>query len=101
MTIFFSMYKQCWLLDSSQQYLTIEKTFRAQAADQLFAPLFFPTPFCENRYQNLAALAERCRFICEFSPPFCCNGEKYCIFSILHKGFTVFAYTIRAPPSEI
>lgn len=75
--------------------------FWAQIDTVQSAPLIFTTPFCENRYQKIAALAERCYFICEFSPPFCHNGVKCCIFSILHKGFTAFAYRIRAPPSEV
>ena len=65
------------------------------------APLIFPTPFCENRYQNIAALAERCCYFCGISSPFHHNRVKYRIFSVLHKAFTAFVYRIRAPPSEV
>ena len=80
---------------------TIAFQYGVRAAMKLLAPFIFPTPFCENRYQKIADLAERCCFICEFSPPFCHNGVKCCIFSVLYKNFTAFAYRIRAPPSEI
>ena len=61
----------------------------------------FSTPFCENRYQFLAGLAERCCYFCEISPLFCYTRGNYAIFSVLYKGFTAFAYSIRAPPSEV
>ena len=80
---------------------TIVFQYGVRAASELLAPFIFPTPFCENRYQKLAALAERCCFFCKFSASFLRNGVKYSIFSVLHKGFTAFAYRIRAPPSEI
>ena len=71
------------------------------ATIMLFAPIFFSTSFCENRYHYLADLAERCCYFCKISPLFCYTRENYAIFSVLHKSFTAFAYRIRAPPSEV
>jgi len=65
------------------------------------APIIFPTPFCENRYQIIAALAERCCYFCKVSPFFGDNRVIFTKFSVLHKTFTAFAYRIRAPPSEV
>lgn len=74
---------------------------RAQAFSGLLAPLNFTTLFCENRYQKIADLAERCWYFCKVSPPFCVLRGKNITFSVLHKNFTAFAYRIREPPSEI
>ena len=74
---------------------------RAQAFSGLLAPLNFTTPFCENRYQKLAALAERCCYFCDFIPLISENRAIFSIFSVLHRAVTAFAYSIRAPPSEV
>jgi hypothetical protein len=65
------------------------------------APNFFSTPFCENRYQIIAVLTERCHYFCKFIPVFSKDREILVDFSVLHKTFTAFAYRIRAPPSEV
>ena len=58
----------------------------------LFAAAFFATPFCENRYQKIAALAEWCFFFCNFFPK--CKGFtrdyiKSCVlyFAMLTRSF--------------
>ena len=65
------------------------------------APRFFPTPFCENRYQIIVFLAERCCYFCKVPPLFCDNRGVFAKISVLYKTFTAFAYRIRAPPSEV
>ena len=65
------------------------------------APKNIPTPFCENRYRILAALAERCYYFCDFFLLFSNNRAIFSVIAVLHKAFTAFAYSIRAPPSEI
>lgn len=74
---------------------------QAQIETHQSAPYILPTPFCYNRYQIFAVLAERCCFFCVFLPLFCGFRFKTVKFSGLHKAFTVFAYRIRAPPSEV
>ena len=73
----------------------------AQIGAQKSAPVFLSTPFCENRYQYLADLAERCCYFCKVSPLFCDNRVVFAKISVLYKTFTAFAYRIRAPPSEV
>ena len=75
--------------------------YRAQPDIYLVALKSFSTPFCENCYQNLAVLAERCCFYCENPLLFCGIRVKIGKISVLHKVFTAFAYSIRAPPSEV
>lgn len=58
------------------------------------APKNIPTPFCENRYRILAALAERCCYFCEFLLSLCDNRLFLSIFSVLHKPFTAFVLNI-------
>ena len=74
---------------------------RAQVTMVLLVPLNNTTPFCENRYQKIAALAEWCLFFCKILPK--CKGltENYINSCVLYGKITAFAYTIRAPPSEI
>lgn len=74
---------------------------RAQAFFGLLAPLNFTTPFCENRYQKIADLAEQRCLFCAISPPFRGFRRKIVKFYVLHNAFTAFAYRIRAPPSEV
>ena len=73
---------------------------RVQLGSGRSAPQNIPTPFCENRYRILVALAERCCYFCDFIPSASENRVIFCIFSVLYKAFTAFAYSIRAPPSE-
>jgi len=72
-----------------------------QIGDFHFAPIIFSTPFPKNRYQKIATFWERCRSFCKKTPAFYKNSEEKSFFSVLHKGFTAFAYRIRAPPSEV
>ena len=67
----------------------------------LLVPLNNTTPFCEIRYQKIAALAEWCFFFCKIFPK--CNGftRNYIKSCVLYGKVTAFAYTIRSPPSEI
>ena len=65
------------------------------------APIFFSTPLLWLRYQNLARLEERCRWLFYNSLQNPKRTEKSRKISVLHKAFTVFAYRIRAPPSEV
>ena len=81
--------------------IRVDRVDGRQIGKKLPALFFFSTPFCENRYQNIAVLAERCCYFRKFSASFYRNGVKYSIFSVLHKSFTAFAYRIRAPPSEV
>ncbi|MBQ6719238.1 MAG: hypothetical protein IJN20_02675 [Oscillospiraceae bacterium] len=74
---------------------------RAQPIEKSAAPCIFSTSFCENRYQNLAALTERCCFFCKVFPQFPHKQGEIKNFSVLHNFFTAFAYSIRAPPSEV
>ena len=75
--------------------------YGAQANQERPVPQNNSTPFCENRYQIIVDLAERCRYFCGFSPEFGDKRNKLTNFSVLHKPFTAFAYRIRAPPSEV
>lgn len=79
----------------------IQNRLEVQTGNKQFAPQIISTPFCENRYQKIADLAERCCNFCKISASFFRNRVNYNIFSVLHKGFTAFAYRIRAPPSEV
>ena len=65
------------------------------------APQNYSTPLLWLRYQNLARLEERCRWFFYNSLPKLKIIEKTRKISILHKAFTAFAYSIRAPPSEV
>ena len=51
----------------------------------LVVPSFDSTPFCENRYQKSAVLAERCRIICRKTALFSKNRERNMKFSVFHK----------------
>ena len=73
----------------------------AQIGNIQFAPQNFSTAFPKNRYQKIATFWERCRSFCKKTPVFHKNREEKRFFSVLHKGFTAFAYRIRAPPSEV
>ena len=65
------------------------------------APQIFPTVFPKSRYQKIATFWEHCRSFCKKTPAFYKNREKKMFFSVWDKGFTAFAYRIRAPPSEV
>ena len=75
--------------------------FWVQIGDFQSALKIFSTPFCENRYQIMAVLTEQRRYSSKYFSFFSKNGEILVDFSVLHKGFTAFAYRIRAPPSEV
>ena len=74
---------------------------RVQVVYEPSAPLNFSTPFCENRYQKIAALAEWCFFFCTIFPKYKGLTREYIKSYVLYGKVTAFAYTIRAPPSEI
>ena len=74
---------------------------RVQDANACLVPFLFSTPFCENRYQIMAALAEWCCIFYEFSTRFRGFTRKVLNSRFLYRKFTAFAYTIRAPSSEI
>lgn len=74
---------------------------RVQVAYEPSAPLNFSTPFCENRYQKIAYLAEWCFFFCDIFPKYKDLIGVYINSCVLYGKVTAFAYTIRAPPSEI
>ena len=93
-------YKNYCELTIIQAYI-LPRKFLAQIGTHQSAPYFLPTPFCENRYRIIAVLAERCCYFCKVSPLFGDNRVVFTKFSVLHKGFTAFAYNIRAPPSEV
>lgn len=78
-----------------------QQLIRVQVANEPSAPLNIATPFCENRYHKIAALAEWCFFFCEIFPK--CKGftRDYIKSCLLYGKVTAFAYTIRAPPPEI
>ena len=59
------------------------------------------TPFPKNRYQIIATFWERCRYFCKKSAILCIFHNINYFFSILHKRYAIFAYIIRAPPSEV
>ena len=75
--------------------------FRLHYNAKAFASLNFSTPFCENRYQKIAALAEWCFFFCTIFPKYKGLTREYIKSYVLYGKVTAFAYTIRAPPSEI
>lgn len=79
----------------------IQNRLEVQTGNIQFAPQIISTPFCENRYQKLADLAERCCLFCGISTSFCRLSRKINKFYVLHKTFTAFAYRLRAPPSEV
>ena len=91
------------LLLKSKKQINKPPTFqkKVQKDYTISAPLFLSTPFCENRYQKIAALAEWCFFFCDIFPK--CKGftREYIKSCVLYGKVTAFAYTIRAPPSEI
>lgn len=64
---------------------------RAQTAYRLFVPLFFSTPFCENRYQIIAVFTERCCFICSSKTRFCKNQAKFKNNLLFRRQLTAFA----------
>ena len=74
---------------------------RAQVTMVLLVPLNNTTPFCENRYQKIAALAEWCFFFCDIFLKYKDLTQVYLISFVFYEKVTAFAYTIRAPPSEI
>ena len=51
----------------------------------LVVPSFDSTPFCENRYQKTAVLAERCCFICKENAYFRIIRGNVLIFSVCLK----------------
>ena len=65
------------------------------------APKIFSTPLLWVRYRILARSEEsrRCFFYNSLGNPKI--TEKTRKISVLHKAFTAFAYSIRAPPSEV
>ena len=78
-----------------------QQLIRVQVANEPSAPLNIATPFCENRYHKIAALAERCCFIWRKTTRFrgfCADNEKICI---LPKKEPALLARIRGPPSEI
>lgn len=75
--------------------------YGARADQERLVPHINSTPFCENRYQIIATLTERCRYFCDLSPVFGENRAILSKFYVLHNPFTAFAYRIRAPPSEV
>ena len=75
--------------------------YGARADQERLVPHINSTPFCENRYQIIATLTERCCYFCKVSPLFGDNRVIFTKFSVLYKTFTAFAYRIRAPPSEV
>lgn len=88
-------------VQSAKILLEIHNPTGTQVVSKLLALLFFPTPFCENRYQIMAALAERCCFFWRKTTLFKglrAENGKICI---LHKIATAFLARIRGPPSEI
>lgn len=67
----------------------------------VYAPKFFSTPFCKNRYQKKVVFTERCLFYRLISTPK--QRMKGIIRKIcdLHKKATAFFVRNRGPPSEI
>ena len=74
---------------------------RAQSDLLPTAPSIFSTPLLWVRYRILAGSEERCRWFFYNSLPKQKIIEKSRKISILYKAFTAFAYSIRAPPSEV
>ena len=72
-----------------------------QIGNNQSAPPKFSTPFPKDRYQIIAVFGERCHYFCKKSSVFCKIQDNYIFFYVYHKTFTVFAYKIRAPPSEV
>lgn len=76
-------------------------TKRVQAVIIMLAPKIFSTPFQDFPYQKSGNIEKRCRFILGVSSRNIIRKAKPGNFSVLHKAFTAFAYSVRAPPSEI
>ena len=78
-----------------------KQLIKVQVAYEPSAPLNFSTPFCENRYHKIADLAEWCFFFCDIFLKYKDLTQLYLISFVFYEKVTAFAYTIRAPPSEI
>ena len=60
------------------------------------APQNIPTPFCENRYRNLVALAERCCYFCDFFPSISENRVIFSLFSLFYTRLLQHLHTAYA-----
>ena len=91
------------LLLKSKKQINKPPTFqkKVQKDYTISAPLFLSTPFCENRYHKIADLAEWCFFFCDIFLKYKDLTQVYLISFVFYEKVTAFAYTIRAPPSEI
>ncbi len=72
-----------------------------QTGMKQFVPQNISTPFCENRYRIIAALAERCCYFCEKATVFYWIRCDFRVFSVLAKRIAAFLVRIRGPPSVI
>ena len=75
--------------------------FRLHGNTKAFVSQNLSTPFCENRYHKIADLAEWCFFFCDIFLKYKDLTQVYLISFVFYEKVTAFAYTIRAPPSEI
>lgn len=74
---------------------------RAQMIKWSSAPDLFSTPFCENRYQKTAILAERCYYFQRKNPTTDILREGNTKISLIHKIPSAFLCRIRGPPFQI
>lgn len=74
---------------------------RAQMINWSSAPELFSTPFCDNRYQKKAVLAERCCYFQRKNPITDILRGGNTKISLIHKIPSAFLCRIRGPPFQI